>query len=52
MNYRIYVNGEYAFTLTNQPSAWAAEAIARLHCHPLDTVEAYPTHTQQQRAHT
>ncbi len=47
--YRIYVNGEYAFTVTKQPSAWAAEATARsrFHCLPSDTVTAYlenPTH--------
>ena len=41
MNYRIYINGEYAFTLTRQPSAWAAEAVARLQCLPSDTVTAY-----------
>jgi hypothetical protein len=42
MNFRIYVNGEYAFTLTKQPSAWAAEAIARLRFHITDRVSAYP----------
>ena len=45
-NFRIYVNGGYAFTLTNQPSAWAAESAARKYCLATDNINAYPERTE------